>query len=105
MGDETDRLNWLAVDLDLTLANSTGYPEFKLLDPIHDNVRKLHDCVNKGYKIVIHTSRHWGHHKEVESWLDKHNIPYEAIVAGKLLAHRYIDDKAIPADAEWSDYL
>ena len=58
-----------------------------------------------GYKVVIHTARHWEHYKYIEEWLNEHDIPYKSIICGKLLAHRYIDDKAIPADAEWKDFL
>ncbi len=105
MIDRLEELKWLAVDLDLTLAHSTGAPHYELLDPIEDNVRKLKECTDLGFKVIIHTSRHWEHYKYIEEWLDKHEIPYKAIVCGKLLAFRYIDDKAVPADAEWKDYL
>lgn len=100
-----EKLKWLAVDLDNTLANHGPAPDYVLLDPIPENVQKLRECVALGYKIVIHTSRHWELYKEIEEWLDKHSIPYKAIVCGKILAHRYIDDKAIPADADWKEYL
>lgn len=105
MSKRLDILKWLAVDLDLTLANSSGAPDYELLAPIEDNVRKLRECSELGYKIIIHTSRHWEHYKYIEEWLNDYEIPYKAIICGKLLAHRYIDDKAIPADAEWKDYL
>lgn len=98
-------LKWLAVDFDGTIANTSGHPDYKILEPIEENVAKLRKCADKGFKIVIHTSRHWENYQEVEQWLDTQQIPYKSIVMGKLLAHRYIDDKAIPADADWEDYL
>lgn len=100
-----DTLKWLAVDLDWTLARSTSGPEYTLTEPIPENVEKLRACVEKGYKVIIHTSRHWEDYSYIEDWLNEHNIPFKAIVCGKILAHRYIDDKAIPADANWVDYL
>lgn len=102
---QLDELKWLAVDLDHTLANTSGHPEYQLLDPITENVDKLKRCHDKGYKIIIHTSRHWQDYSGIEDWLNEHEIPYKAIVCGKLLAYRYIDDKAIRADSEWEDYL
>lgn len=98
-------LKWLAVDLDLTLAHSAGAPEYTLTEPITDNIRKLNECHALGYKIIIHTARHWEQYRAIEEWLDRYEIPYKAIVCGKLLAYRYIDDRAINADAEWKDYL
>lgn len=104
MATKLEELKWLAVDLDGTLAH-TEAPDYTLGDPIASNVEKLHKCVQKGYKVVIHTARHWEQYNVVEEWLNKHEIPYKAIVCGKLLAHRYIDDRAIPADAEWEEWL
>jgi len=98
-------LKWLAVDFDGTIATSSGHPDYIIQDPIIENIEKLKRCSEKGYKIVIHTARHWEDYKAIEEWLDNHQVPYKAIVCGKLLAHRYIDDKAIPADAQWEDYL
>ena len=105
MTNNPPELKWLAVDLDLTLANTSGAPDYHLLEPIEDNVRKLRECVDEGWKIVIHTSRHWQDYSLIEDWLNKHQIPFKFICCGKILVHRYIDDKAIPADAEWKDYL
>ena len=99
-----EKLKWLAVDLDGTLAN-TEPPDYELGEPIYENVEKLKACTDLGYKAIIHTARHWEQYSAVEAWLDLHGIPYKAIVCGKLLAHRYIDDKAIPADADWSTLL
>lgn len=106
MIEPLEKLKWLAVDLDHTLANTSDYPDFKLLEPIEENVEKLRACAALGYKAIIHTSRHWIDYALIEDWLETNNIPYKAIVCGKLLAHRYIDDRAIPADAEdWTEHL
>lgn len=98
-----NELKWLAVDFDNTL--QTPNESYEIGEPIHANIAKLRECVDLGYKIIIHTARHWEEYHLIESWLDKWNIPYKSIVCGKVLAHRYIDDKAIPADADWKEYL
>lgn len=92
---KSDDLKWYAVDFDGTLMQSG--PNFGYGDPIPENIAKLEKVVAKGYKVIIHTARHWEQYKNIEAWLDRYQVPYKAIVCGKLLAHRYVDDKAIPA--------
>jgi hypothetical protein len=94
-------LLWLAVDLDGTLAAPIWTPEnptAAIGEPIWLNVIKLREAVRRGYKIVIHTSRAWTDYEAIEAWLLLHDIPFKAIQCGKLLAHRYVDDRAVHAD-------
>lgn len=98
MATNLDRLNWYAVDFDGTLAQKN--PDYSIGEPIYENLLKLDKVVEAGYKIIIHTARHWEDYKAIEAWLDEHNVPYKAIVCGKILAHRYVDDRAISADEE-----
>ena len=98
------KLNWLGVDFDGTLVN-TKYPDFTLGEPIHENVEKLKECVALGYKIIIHTARPWENHQMISKYLDDNNIPYDSIVCGKLLVHRYIDDRNIDISKNWADQL
>lgn len=92
-------LMWLATDLDGTLAKSI-WPKPGIGQPIWKNVGKLHEAIDGGYKIVIHTSRHWEDYELIEEWLAHYNIPVTKIVCGKPLAKLYIDDKGRHADAE-----
>lgn len=105
------KLLWLAVDLDDTLAKGVWDPE--TLDtgigpPKYENVQKMVQAWEAGFKIVIHTSRPWHDYEMIESWLENHshydflrgeNYPLshyvKAIQCGKLLAAAYIDDRAI----------
>lgn len=98
---EKNELIWYAIDLDGTLAQKL--PDYTMGDtrigpPIEENVEKLRKVVAKGYKIVIHTSRHWDNYALIEQWLNDNDIPYRGIVCGKLLAFKYVDDRAISAD-------
>lgn len=98
---QRDELIWLAVDLDDTLAHAV-WPDPGVGEPIRLNVVKLKEAVRAGYKAIIHTSRPWSDYELVEAWLNHHEIPFHRIVCGKLLAVRYIDDRALPADsASW----
>lgn len=94
--DRTE-LKWLAVDFDGTIAGSV-WPDPGIGEPIRVNVLKLREAARAGWKIVIHTARSWADYEVIESWLNHHEIPFKAIVCGKLLAHRYIDDRAVEAD-------
>lgn len=96
-------LLWDAVDFDGTLAygtwsieNPTAVPGL----PIQENVAKLRALEDAGRKIIIHTARPSSDYELIEAWLIHYGIPFDRIVTGKLLAARYIDDRAVPADAE-----
>jgi hypothetical protein len=105
-------LQWLAVDLDGTLAKpvwTADNPTQDIGDPIAENVAKLRACLATDpvrWKVVVHTARPWTDHERIKEWLIEHGIPFREIVCGKLLAHRYIDDRAISAFApNWAALL
>ena len=96
-------LLWDAVDFDGTLAHGTwsiDNPNAAPGEPIWANVTKLLELVLAGRKIVIHTARPSSDYELIESWLNHYKIPFDRIVTGKLLAARYIDDRAVQADDE-----
>lgn len=96
-------LLWDAVDFDGTLAVSAWTPENPTAVPglpIWPNVAKYMALRFAGRKTVIHTARPSSDYEMIESWLQYWAIPFDQIVTGKLLAARYIDDRAVPADAE-----
>lgn len=98
---QREKLKWLAIDLDGTLAEPLWTPEnptSAIGDPIKVNVVKLREAVAKGYKVVIHTARPWTDYEAIETWLRLHDIPFRSIVCGKILAAAYVDDRAIHAD-------
>jgi len=95
-----EKLIWYAVDFDDTLARNSGHPDFTPTEPILENLTKLDQVHEAGYKVIIHTARPWADYELVEKWLEEYNVEYKSIVMGKLLVHRYVDDKAINADEE-----
>lgn len=94
-----DRLLWIAVDFDNTLA-TTIWPQEGIGEPIESSIEKCHELVKNGYKIVIHTSRPWMDYEAIEWWLTKHDVPFSRIVCGKLMAKAYVDDRNIDMNAE-----
>lgn len=99
-------LIWLAVDLDSTLASPLPLEEVlggAIGPPIRENVEKARRAHQAGWKIVIHTARGWAEYERIEAWLKEFNIPFRTIVCGKILAHSYVDDRAVPAwFKEWT---
>lgn len=98
-----DKLLWVGVDLDGTLAEPVWTPQnptSEIGNPIWENVAKLAALHVAGYKIIIHTSRAWTDYELVEDWLRTHHIPFREIQMGKPLFALYIDDRARHADAE-----
>lgn len=93
-----NELKWYAVDFDGTIASKNE--DYSIGEPILENIKKLQEVIDSGYKIVIHTARHWEEYQDIEHWLKKHKIPYKGIVCGKILAHRYVDDRAISAEKD-----
>lgn len=87
-----------AIDFDSTLAE-TVWPESGIGAPIEKNIFKLREVVAAGYDVVIHTSRPWGDQQLIEDWCDAHDIPYKAVICGKFLGVKYVDDKGINSEA------
>jgi hypothetical protein len=102
---QRDRLLWIAVDLDGTLAEaiwSPNNPTSAIGPPIKRNVVKLREAFRAGYKPVIWTARPWSDFEAIETWLGYHNIPFKSIVCGKILAALYIDDRGRhESEASW----
>lgn len=96
-------LLWYAIDFDSTIAEgswSIDNPNAVPGLPIAENIEKLKQVVQRGYKVAIHTSRGWGDYELVEAWMRHYHVPFDKIVCGKLLAHRYVDDRAVDAAEE-----
>ena len=91
-------LTWASIDFDGTLATSI-WPEPGIGEPIQRNIAKVHELTRRGYKIVIHTARGWEAYKQLATWLTEHDVPFDMIVCGKLLARIYVDDRNIDANA------
>lgn len=109
----------LIFDLDNTIsfATDSNYIDSKPDLAIIDRMRTYKD---KGFEIIISTSRNMRTYKEsigkinvhtlpiIIEWLDKHNVPYDEIIVGKPWCGTdgfYIDDRAIrPSEFLRYDY-
>ena len=97
-------LKWILCDLDCVLAKGI-WPEEGIGEPIEGAVLAVNLLTSKGYKIIIHTARHWSDYENIENWLNDNGVIFSRIVCGKILAKFSIDDRAISFDGNWNDVL
>lgn len=91
--DPTLKPKWKAVDLDKTLAENV-WPDLGIGAPIPEGIHYCRQATELGFRVVIHTSRPWWDYENIERWLNDHEVPFKAIVCGKLWADEYVDDRA-----------
>jgi hypothetical protein len=103
--------NVLVFDIDGTLCEIRRKDQTYLeVEPKHDMVEKLKQYKEKGFYIILYTSRQMNTYsgnvgqivkntgKILFEWLEKHDIPYDEIHFGKPwcgVNGFYIDDKAV----------
>lgn len=98
---ETERLLWVGLDLDGTLAESV-WPARGIGRPIRLAVVKVKELIAKGYKPVLYSARPWSDYEMVEAWLAEHDIPITRILLGKPLFAAFVDDKnLLISEASW----
>jgi len=109
----------IMVDFDRTIHKySQGWKDGSIYDdPVDGAKEALEYLKNKGFEIVIFSSRvspQTAHEngsdveteiKKISSWLKLHKIPFDKITAEKLNADAYIDDKAIWIKNDWKSVL
>jgi capsule biosynthesis phosphatase len=115
MADQKDKEEGtLVVDIDGTLCPiKTSKESYADLVPYPDMIEKLREYKNKGYKIVLFTSRNMKTYNAnlgqinkytapvLLAWLEKWNIPFDEIHYGKPWPQHkgfYIDDRTVRPD-------
>ena len=109
----------LIVDLDDTICR-TKNGDYINSSPRINFIKKLKDYKNKGFEIVISSSRNMRTHKSnigkiniytlpiIIDWLNKNDVPFDEVYIGKPwcgFEGFYIDDKAIrPSEFENLSY-
>jgi uncharacterized HAD superfamily protein len=103
----------IAIDIDGTIADCSDVDfdradvdrsELMKAKPINgalEAVRRLHD---EGHTIVFYTSRHADSEEVTRKWLEEHGFPFHHIEMEKLVAHVYIDDRAING-CDWTNAM
>lgn len=96
---QREELIWVGVDLDDTIAHGV-WPDAGVGEPIWENVAKVQELVDHGYKVIVYTARGWEDFELVESWLEHHKIPYNRVECGKMLLRAMVDDKNVLPESE-----
>lgn len=104
----------IAVDFDGVIHEySQGWKDGSIYDIPKKGVKEALERLSKKYKIVIFSTRNHDRTikgemqknqiKEMSDWLDKHEIPFDAIHTncGKPIAKLYIDDNAYRFQGNW----
>ena len=98
-------LMWLGTDLDKTIADNTGHPEYLLTKPMPGAREALIKLESRGFKIIIYTARPWNDYEKIENFMLYHDLPFRRIICGKPLFFRVIDDRNIEFDGDWDKVL
>lgn len=83
----------LVVDIDSVLAIEDRNTPLIDRMVINDAVEAIRMLKQKGFKIILYTSRFNFQKDETIEWLNKNNIEYDRIVFGKPRGFLYIDDR------------
>lgn len=104
LGIPNDKLKWIGVDLDGTLAQFI-WPKPGIGEPMPGAVEAMQKIHESGDKIIIYTSRSWGEYCAIEDWCNDHKIPFSRISCGKPLFKYVIDDKNVEFHGNWEETL
>jgi uncharacterized HAD superfamily protein len=69
---------------------------FEKCTPINETVELIKELKDAGCEIFLNTARYEEDREVTEKWLEKHDIPYDALFLGKPHADLYVDDKNYP---------
>jgi hydroxymethylpyrimidine pyrophosphatase-like HAD family hydrolase len=100
-----DELKWILCDLDNTICNNSGFPDFIPTQVITGTKKALREITDRGYKVIIFTARPYSDYQLIEQFLDDNDLEYRRIICGKPLAKYMIDDKAIEFKGDWDKVL
>lgn len=87
----------LAIDFDGVIHRySRGWQDGSIYDRPMPGARRALVALKRKFRIVVFSRRaaHQGT-REIKQWLDRNNIPYDAVTKVKPRARWYIDDRAI----------
>lgn len=96
----------IVFDLDDTISVHRNR-DFANASPIQETIEKIRALKKDGCEIIIYSARGQAsckgdialiekHNREqIETWLEKHSVPYDCLLFGKPLGDLYIDDKGV----------
>lgn len=84
----------LIVDIDDTLIISEHYEgQYINPKPIQEEIEKLNELYDTGYKVILWTARGWNHYEITKEQLKKFGVKYNELLMGKPLGY-HIDNNS-----------
>jgi len=65
------------------------------ITPNLEMIDKVNELYEKGYTIILNTSRLWHDFEATVLWLAVHKVKYHTLIMAKPFADLYVDDKNI----------
>lgn len=93
----------VAVDIDGVLTKEEkgfGDEVYMKRTPVKRAIEILKDYKRRGFKIILHSSRHHEDIRITRKWLATHRVPHDEIILGKPKADVYIDNRMEDLDRE-----
>lgn len=93
--------NTVVFDFDGVLAVPV-WPDPGIGEPIYSGLEMLKHYHRRGFRILIHTARHWADMEMIRAWLVRQLAELSAgvvVICGKPLAQLYVDDRAFRFEA------
>lgn len=89
----------IALDFDGVIHQYKGWNEGKLGKPIPGAREAVNTLMEKGYKVVIHSTRSM---QQIRSWLHNYGFPSLDISVVKPMCLVLVDDRALKFDGVWT---
>lgn len=103
----------VAVDLDGTICEYSGWEGEEVFGDVRPGAREaLGELRRQGWRIIVFTTR--GDQRKVSEYLESEGVPYDHVnynpdqpqgSSGKIIADRYVDDRAVDATVPWDEIL
>jgi|TARA_R100001594_G_scaffold25947_3_gene50660 dTDP-glucose 4,6-dehydratase len=95
------------VDIDETICDTPPDRNYKLSNPIKENITKINDLYDEGHTIVYWTARGTGSGIDwrdvTEEQFEEWGVKYHRLKLGKPIYDLFICDKAINTDAYFEE--
>ena len=111
------KLKIICFDIDNVICRTNAKKEYSKSKPIKKNIKLINEVYNKGYNVILYTSRYMGRYNgnltEVKKkikpltlrQLKRWGVKYHKVYFGKPSFDLFVDDKSLFFTKEWPKFL